>query len=410
MIKLKNIAFLSVSLFILSCSVESTKEIVKEERNYLQIEKDSLESHINSSSLNSYKSIKNLARTFSGEISESKIISNDTYQLIAKYASKILKGEDLSIGESLNDAPKLLSLKSDFNKVQSIYSNTNEDEQEPLMVGISYLTGYEMPDNWTADHEHFILSLLLRQTSYDIDMMLYETSRINPSNMKQDEIALLASLYKGVVLMENGYEHIAEQEFNASLKAIENEGFIYTGLLDYTVASASENEGLNKKNQLLTLTKILRATARTSMESDAKRKAGIEDMGALLAEFSSSGEINELNILAEALLMSTKGNNEDGISKLQKLSAENILSFSEQLKLNSKIEDLRNNSVHTHSVIQKSLIGGFVAKKLFEYIQTTDYYKNLKLNEAGNSFLNLFDNIEKYKGYYESIKPLLNIY
>jgi len=280
---------------------------------------------------------------------------------------------------------KMLTLQGDI--------KGQDEDVYPTMLHV-FSSGFHVYDKsqpqptdfeWNETKEHLVLaSVLMHCPDLPVSMAAYEMQKADLSKLEKDGFLPVAHITKGTLLMEMGYNYLAEEQFSLALVALENDG------IDLTTISGNSLLGIpadadQQIKHAQAMVYGLRSAARYRAGASHKLIQANED-GKLCVDIVESEDIdNPLSWVAASGYYLNTGDFERAETYLSKLAASDVLAANEQVavvKAQGYLKERDANSA-LNALYDNVFIAQLGAAYATDYRRDMAWYAKVIKSQAG---------------------------
>lgn len=408
--KSKSILILTSVVFLLffSCGSEMT------DAELLAKDKKVLEESLKTDKIAKYKFLKIAIRSsvpmenYPKEFLPFKEKLND----LAETLNKVDNKEDISIIE-------MASIYKDYLDLKEVVDETDEDVFPTLLeafqkrdeAGVAMKTLLKGDEKRTAEaYEHaFLVAVGVLSKDLGKEIVFYESSKIQPDKIHQEEIKSIFQYYRSFVFMEKGLYYLSEHETTANINWLNNNKDVEIKLIQMLFGWKNFS---NEQNYLAfhSLNYLLRGIDRQAMEREIDQERAIEDFEVFLEDFNKLGLNNELFWCIDAYINIKKENHEKAIQALTNLKNSTILSRSDEEQIEKTIHYLKNRESDKvmNGVYDKAFISKIVVSFVYDKLSKIDWEEVFEQNniENGKEVLIAIENFKDFNKKIQDIKDM----
>lgn len=404
----------------------------------LEREKAEIENAVNGMVVSFYKSTKLLVKTVPADLEKMNGADQEnTAKLKLLVFALGLQTVNTSYSYTLDSltSEDLMSLYQIFNEIREKMATLKEDDLPPMLPALAYLSAQavnisllltavsagghiqgidkfminpqylsDMP-RWTNNYEHALLASLMaaKVAPAPSSCGVYEAYMTDIETLDPDEYKVLCAWIKAIVYMQNEWNYSTEEILTQILLLIEKKTITPKSNFSFLtlIPNSSKQTVLD---DLKTITHLLRGLSRIGMNTDEKRKEGIEDFHRFLERAKETGLDNELILSLEVYLDLEAENIDQAVAGLQKLQGSKWIGKNEKAIIDQTINYLneRNTEAAFNYFSDRFFIISLISTYAFDHFQKTEMYANLQ-NAQGGKLLMEFPTL--FSKAYQTIVP-----
>jgi len=289
-------------------------------------------------------------------------------------------------------AKEIYELRHELRKI-------NEDDyptvlENVFLKGISAKNATELA--WyNSAYEHLILAALWTGSRVaPRPFGVYELSMVEPSQIKEPEIKLMAHLLRGAYFFGQDWPYMSEEEFSSYLEVLEREKESLIPYYRSQKALSSKSQDVDTIFAMLHAPGVLlRGIDRLKIE---KTDDAVEDFDAFLKDAEKTGMANELVWFVGVYVSLKKDRTEDAIKYLDKLDGSPLFNDDEKKIIHETKGYLTDREPDKALTEISDKI--FLARIMISYVHTilsqVDWHTEIQKSESGKKLLGIGGGIQ----------------
>ena len=281
--------------------------------------------------------------------------------------------------------------------------NVNEDEYPTMLQVVA--TGYHIIDSthlhpdgfgWNQTKEHLVMAMVLEHTkTLPHEVGVYEMSMTDPTTLKADAFRPVAHIMKGVMLLEDGWVYLADEQFRYAIKDLESDAISFEGSAVADIFGDNVEVDVMEQ-ELLASAYLMRSTARYQCGTDHKKEQGRADAKVAIDLQEDLGLDNELTWAIGAGVFIEEGDNAKANEYLAKLEGSSSLGDDEKQALSAIQGYLAKGDSEgaLKSLHDKVFMGKLAYRYVSGHVKKMKWYQSVADTEAGKmvtGFPNMLD-------------------